>query len=230
VRGDIRALAQLFVLPEVHALGAGGELLRLAREYGRASGVRVYSVVASTSPSGQALYMRSGMFAIGIGYRMTGPIEPLRSLPEPGAGKTPITGLVDRQDEIAAIDRQGYGAERRRDHAWYLSGGFSDAEQTSFGLVRDGALIGYGYADTDGFVAPIAAYEPEDQRPLLRMAAGWLIDHEVDTGSIWVISHNHTIMRALLEAGWRINSWSFLLASDPFGQFDRYHPAGGILL
>jgi hypothetical protein len=230
VRGDIWFLAQLFVLPEVHALGAGAELLRLANEYGHARGARVYSVVASTSPVAQALYMRAGMFAIGLGYRMSGPFEPLRALPGPRPELTPLAALSGRDDEIAAIDRQVFGAERREDHTWYLAGGLSLADETSFGLLRDGQLAGYGYADTDGFVAPIAAYEPEDQLPLLRMAAEWLVEREVDNGNIWVVSHNHTIMTALLDADWRVNSWSFFLASEPFGHFDRYHPAGGILL
>ncbi|MBI5285219.1 MAG: GNAT family N-acetyltransferase [Chloroflexi bacterium] len=230
VRGDIWFLAQLFVLPELHAAGVGGELLRLAQQYGGARGARVYSVVASTSPAGQALYMRAGMFAIGIGYRMMGAFEPLTALAEPDKAATPLRGVAERQDEIAALDRQVFGAERRQDHAWYLSGGMSDAESTSFGLTRDGSLAGYGYADTDGFVAPIAAYDPDDQRALLRTAAEWLAERGVERGSIWVVSYNHTMMSALLAAGWRVGGWSFLLASEPFGQFDRYHPAGGILL
>ena len=230
VRGDIWFLAQLFVLPELHAGGVGGELLRLAKEHGRARGARVYSVVASTSPAGQALYMRAGMFAIGIGYRMTGSFAPLRALAVPDGTKERISDISARQDEIAALDRQVFGAERRQDHAWYLAGGMSDARSTSFGLSWNGALKGYGYADTDGFVAPIAAYDPDDQRLLLRMAAEWLAERDVERGSIWVVSHNHTIMSALLAAGWRVSGWSFLLASEPFGQFDRYHPAGGILL
>jgi GNAT superfamily N-acetyltransferase len=230
VRGDIWFLSQLFVLPDVHALGIGRELLRLTREYGRTSGARVYSVVASTSPVGQSLYMRAGMFAVGIGYRMTGPFAPLRSLPAPPASVQAVEGIAAWQDDIAALDRGVFGAERRQDHAFYLGNRFSDAESTSLGLVRDGRLIGYAYTDSDGFLAPVAAYEPIDQAPLLRMAADWLAAREVETGSIWAVSHNHTIISALLAAGWRVNSWSFLLTSEPFGQFDRYHPAGGVLL
>ena len=74
VRGDIWFLAQLFVQPEVHALGVGQELLRRSMQYGRDRSVRIFSVVSSTSPAAQALYMRSGMYAIGIGYRVTGPV------------------------------------------------------------------------------------------------------------------------------------------------------------
>jgi len=230
VRGDIWFLAQLFVLPDVHTLGVGSELLRLARAYGEARGARIYSVVASTSPVAQALYMRAGMFATGIGYRMTGPFAPLRALPAPVASVQAVEGIAGWQDDIAALDREVFGAERRQDHAFYLADDPSGAERASLGLIRDGRLIGYAYTDSDGYLAPVAAYEPADQAPLIRMAADWLAAREVESGSIWTVSYNRTLIGALLAAGWRVNSWSFFLTSEPFGRFDRYHPAGGVLL
>lgn len=231
VRGDIWFLAQLFVQPEVHSLGIGGALLARAKAYGEARGARVFSVVSTAQPVSQALYMRQGMFAIGIGYRMTGELEPLRKLPEAAATKKHIVDCSGWQDGMADIDRQVLGAERRQDHAWYLDGGASNGSAASFGLTRDSELVAYGYAIEDGgYIAPIAAYEPADQLPMLRMSAEWLLDREVGTGTIWVLSQNTTIMSALLDAGWRIGAWTFLLASESFAKFDRYHPAGGILL
>ncbi len=231
VRGDIWFLAQLFVQPEVHSLGIGGALLARAKVYGEARGARVFSVVSTAQPVSQALYMRHGMFAIGIGYRMTGDLAPLRQLPEPAATKKTIVDLGVWQDSVAKLDRSVFGAERRDDHGWYLAGGASTGSEASFGLTRDGELVAYGYAIEDGgHIAPIAAYEPADQLPMLRMSAEWLLDREVGTGMIWVLSQNSTMMSALLDAGWRIGAWTFLLASDPFAEFDRYHPAGGILL
>jgi GNAT superfamily N-acetyltransferase len=231
LRGDIWFLAQLFVQPEVHGMGIGAGLLGHAQQYGRDNGARVFSVISTAQPVSQSLYMRHGMFAFAIGYRMSGDLEPLRKLPEADASKKRIVDCSGWQDRIADMDRALFGAERRQDHQAYLAGGVSGGEVTSFGLTRDGALAGYGYAIADGgFIAPIAAYEPADQLPLLRMGAEWLLDHEVGTGNILVMSHNATIMTALLAAGWRIGSWTFLLASEQFGKFDRYHPAGGVLL
>ncbi len=231
VRGDIWFLSQLFVQPEVHAMGIGAALLGRAQQYGRDGGARVFSVVSTAQPVSQSLYMRHGMFAFAVGYRMSGDLEPLRNLPEADASKKRIVDCSGWQDQIAALDRDVFGAERRQDHAWYISGGGSAGVESSFGLTRDGALAGYGYAIADGgFIAPIAAYEPADQLPLLRMGAEWLLDQETSTGSIWVLSRNATMMAALLAAGWRVNAWTFLMASEPFGKFDRYHPAGGTLL
>ena len=103
------------------------------------------------------------------------------------------------------------------------------SEVASFGLTRDGELLGYGFV-TDFGIAPIAAYDPQDQVPLLKMGAEWLAARDIGDGRAWVTSLNHVVLGTLLRAGWRIGSWSYLLSTEPFGQFDRYHPSGGILL
>lgn len=231
VRGDIWFLSQLFVRPEVHTRGIGQELLRRAMDHGRKRGARVYAVISSTSPVAQALYMRAGMFGIAIAYRMTGPLAPLASLPEPDASRKRVVDCAGWQDQIAALDLATFGAERRQDHAWYLTGEWTaPAEETAFALVRDGELEGYGYAGAHGYIAPVVAVEPAAQLPLVRMGADWLAERKVERGEMMVLSHNTTLMSALLERGWQIGGWTFLLASAPFGRFDRYHPAGGMLL
>ena len=231
MRGDIWFLAQLFVLPEAHSGGLGAQLLSQAYDYGRHNGARVFSVVASTSPVAQSLYMRHGMFCRGVGYRVSGPIEPLLALPDADGNRKRIVDCHGWQDRMADLDRAVFGAERRQEHDYYLSGDRSSGQSASFGINRDGSLLGYGYAvEENGWIAPIAAYEPADQLPLLRMAAEWLQGRGLDTGNMWVLSLNHTVLSALIAAGWRIKSWTFFLSSEPFGQFDRYHPSGGILL
>lgn len=231
VRGDIWFLSQLFVQPDQHGHGIGAELLRRAQDYGRSRDARFYSVIASTSPVAHALYMRAGMFATGIGYRMSGPLEPLLRLPEPEAGKKQIAGCSGWEEGIAPIDREVFGAERRQDHEFYLSGKSRPGEEASFGLSASGTLLGYGYAAADGgHIGPLAALEASDQLMLLRHAALWLLEHEVTTGIMFVLSLNPTIMSALLAAGWRSLDWTFLLTSAAFGSFDRYQPSGGTML
>jgi ribosomal protein S18 acetylase RimI-like enzyme len=231
VRGDIWFLAQLFVHPEVHGRGIGHQLLLRSHDYGVERGATVFSVVSSTSPAAQAMYMRAGMFAFAIGYRLAGSIEPLLDLREPGTNRKTIVDCSGWQDRIAELDRATFGAERREDHAYYLDpASWPFEESASFGLTRDGQFLGYGYALTSGFVAPLAAYDPADQLPLLRLCAGWLHDRGVVEGNMWVLSPNQTLMTALIERGWKVRGWSFLKANRPFGKFDRYHPAGGVLL
>lgn len=231
MRGHIWFLAQLFIQPELHALGIGKELLRRSRAHGEQAGARIFSVTSSTSPSAQALYLRSGMFAFGIGYVMLGPVGGLQRLPGPEGSLTRIDDLAPWQDAVAALDRDLFGAERRQDHAMYLRHErVLGIEAASFGLERRGELYGYGYVDASGWVAPLAAREPQGQLPLLRLAGDWLAARSVENGRMWVLSLNPTIMRALLEGGWRIDQWTFLKATAPFGKFDRYHPSGGLLL
>ncbi|MEX0749918.1 MAG: GNAT family N-acetyltransferase [Dehalococcoidia bacterium] len=228
VRGEIWFLAQLFVQPEVHTRGIGRELLRLAQDYGRRRGARVFAVVASSSPVAQALYMRSGMFGIGTGYRVTGAVSALLALPEPKANRKRVVDCSGWLDRIAEIDRELFGAERRQDHEYYLRPG--PVDHHSFGLTRDGVLEGYGYVDARGWIGPIAASEPDGQRPLLRMAAEYLAGRGVEEASIWVASLNHVMMSSLLEAGWKSQPVTYFMSSEPFGRFDRYQPSGGFLL
>jgi GNAT superfamily N-acetyltransferase len=230
VRGDIWFLSQLFVQPDQHGHGIGGALLERAQAYGRARGATIFSVIASSSRVAQALYMRAGMFATGIGYRMTGPLAPLTELPEADASKKRIVDCGGWQDRIAELDREVFGAERRQDHTLYLDPKTVTTPKASFGLSRDGRLLAYGYAVAgEGYIAPLAAWEPEDQLPVLRMAAEWL-EAQQPNGDMLVLSHNHVLMRALLAAGWKSRGWVFFMTSAPFGKFDRYHPAGGALL
>ncbi len=230
VRGDIWFLSQLFVQPDQHGHGVGAALLERTQAYGRARGATIFSVIASSSRVAHALYMRAGMFATGIGYRMTGPLAPLTELPDADASKKRIVDCSGWQDRIAELDREVFGAERRQDHAFYLDAESAGAPSASFGLSRDGRLLAYGYAVAgDGFIAPLAASEPQDQLPVLRMAAEWLSAQQ-ENGDVLVLSHNQTIMRALLAAGWKSRGWVFFMTSAPFGKFDRYHPAGGALL
>ena len=230
VRGDVWYLAQLFVQPDVHALGAGQGLLQRAQDYGRARGASTFAVSSSTSHSAQALYMRHGMFAIAINYHLRGPIEPLLRLPEPDANQKHVVDCSGWQDRIADLDRDVWGGERRPEHALFLSGVFG-GDEGSFALTDDGELLGYGYAieDFGGFIGPLAATTPEGQLPLVRMAAAWLRDHEVSDAGAYCPSTNPTLMRAFLEAGWKFDHWTFLLASQRFGQLDRYLPSGGLL-
>jgi hypothetical protein len=228
VRGNIWFLSQLFVQPEVHARGLGRELLRLAQDYGRERGARVFSVVASSSPVAQSLYMRAGMFGMGTGYRMSGTVGSLLTLPEPHAGRKRVVDCSGWLDHIDELDRDVFGAPRRIDHEHYIHR--ADVESHSFALTRDGAFEGYGYADSRGWIGPIAAPEPEGQLPLLRMAADHLAARGVEEANMWVASLNHVMMAALLSAGWKAQPVTYFMSSEPFGRFDRYQPSGGLLL
>jgi ribosomal protein S18 acetylase RimI-like enzyme len=235
VRGDVWYLSQLFVYLDFQASGAGKELLARSMAAGRAAGARVFAVVASESLAAQSLYTRSGMAARGLFYRLEGPTASLLDLPPPEANRKRVVDCAGWLDQIAALDTQVWGAERRIDHEHYLSDDSLDGgEQSAFALTRDGVLAGYGYAYKSpsgiGYVAPLAAALPQEQPALLHMAGEWLSDRSVETVRAAIVSHNTTAIEALLEAGWRITGSNVFMTSQPFGQFDRYIPAGGASL
>jgi hypothetical protein len=168
------------------------------------------------------------MFASGVGYRLSGPLAPLDEL---SAGGDEIVAASEMDGAIAALDREVFGTERRQDHARYSADATQPDRGSSFALLRGGEFRGYCYTFAGGgFIAPMATSEPADQLPLLRAAGAWLSQRGVSTGNLFVLSQNHTLMSALLDAGWRSQRWSFLLTSAPFAKFDRYHPAGAALL
>ncbi len=228
VRGSTWFLAQLFVQPEIHAHGIGGELLRLAQDAGRARGATIFSVVSSTSPVSQSLYMRAGMFGRGIGYGMSGPVDALRQLPAHDPDRTIVVDGHGWQDPIEALDSEVWGAPRHEEHTLFHSGTYGDNDH-SFVLNRDGSLAGYAYVSEDD-IGPLAAYDPADQIALLRIVGDWMTEQEMGQGRVYVISHNATVIGALLGCGWRVNGWTFLLSNEPFGDFSRYVPSGGLLL
>lgn len=230
VRGDIWYLSQLFVQPEVHAHGAGQKLLDCVMSEGRRLGARKFAVASSISFVAQALYMRAGMLATGIGYRLSGDVEVLRRLPDPAANRKRIVDCAGWLDRIGELDRELFGAERRQDHEFYLSNTSMPGEEASFGLNDERGLVGYGYVESEGWIGPLAAREPEDQLPLLRMAGDWLAERGAQTAEMWVLTLNRTIMDLLMAGGWKIRSRTYFLTSEPFGQFDRYQPSGGALL
>lgn len=62
------------------------------------------------------------------------------------------------------------------------------------------------------------------------MAADWFAERELESARAYVLSTDQVLLGALLRCGWRIQRWTFFLASEPFGKFDRYHPSSGLLL
>lgn len=228
-RGDVWFLAQLFVQPEVHGRGVGKKALELSMEAGRKRGARVFSVVASTSPVAQALYMRAGMFALGIGYRVRGPIDALLAMPASAGNAKLVVDCSGWDDRMRDLDRIVWGGGRTDDHHLYQQDVWG-SEPYSFALNRDGELAGYGYAMADGHIGPFAAYEREDVLGLMRIAGEWLHERGVGEAFGYFLTTNPTALRPLLNAGWKTNGWTYYLSSEPVGRFDRYVPGGGLLL
>lgn len=225
MRGDWWYLSQLFVHPESHGSDGGKLALDSAWQYGVDRGARIFAVSASSSRVAQALYMRQGMMTFGVTYDFSGPVDALCALPDAGDS---IRELPEHVPAIDALDERNLGVVRPQDHALYRAADPSDAPVV-LALDRGRGVEAYAYVSSRG-VAPMSAERPEDQLLLLRAAGDWLAKHDASNVSIPAVSHNATVLPALLRAGWRINGQTYLMATEPFGRFDRHVPSGGLML
>jgi hypothetical protein len=170
------------------------------------------------------------MFGRGIGYNISGPVDGLRALPPPSAAPKRIVECSGWQERLSELDAVTFGASRAQDHRLYINWPDTSVETTSIALTDGGTFLGYGYVDTGARIGPLATHDPADQVGLLRLCGDWLAERDIAEARAWVVSHNAVALGALLPNGWRVNGWTFLLASEPFGAFDRYIPSGGLLL
>lgn len=86
VRHELWFLADLFMLPEAHGKGVGGELLRRCLAGGLERGACIRAVMSSEDPGAQALYIRAGMVPRFPLFGVEGAAQRLNDLPPPVRG------------------------------------------------------------------------------------------------------------------------------------------------
>jgi GNAT superfamily N-acetyltransferase len=152
--------------------------------------------------------------------------EPLRA--------DPILLTPDVQAEIDALDREYVGYARPLEHAlWAQEMGGAGGAARIFRRASDGKngkIIGYGYLGEKAS-GPIFAVDPND---LPRMTAHLALLHRTlkprETHLFTVTADhyfaltgtNETMLRWLLDCGWRISYHYLLMSSREFGQFAHY--------
>jgi GNAT superfamily N-acetyltransferase len=211
VRGSVRELTELFVLPEEQGHGIGGNLL--ARVFPREHG-RNRVIVATLDPAALASYLRAGTTG-----RFT--ILSLRRAAEADAAVP--DGLDLRQaelteqtvDALGRIDAAVIGHRRDVDHRWLLT------QRTCHLLWRDGRPVGYAYHGR--WQGPVAALEPDDMPALLGALERETARAGHATALVEVPLPNTQAIGHLLGRGFRMDPLTSLFLSDePIGMFDRY--------
>ena len=142
VRRELWFLSDLFVLPEAHGKGVGGELLQRCLAGGIERGARIRAVVSSGDPSAQALYIRAGMvprfplFGIKGASRRLRDLAPAReTIGQVAPSKTSIRRLGD-------LDEMIWGRRRDDEHRFWLG----EFKMTCLAIAdAKGGLLGYGY-------------------------------------------------------------------------------------
>jgi GNAT superfamily N-acetyltransferase len=195
-------LADLFVDPARLGQGIGKPLLAAVLD-----GAERRTTFASEDPRALPLYVRAGMQPMWTSLYVQGPSA---ALPRRAAGPVAETATTD---ELAALERDWTGIDRSIDHAFW--GTIPDGDGF---VIRDGsAVAAFGYARTRQAV-PIRVLDRlvihPDADPVATSIAA--LDRAGRGGPVHVcLLGPHTVLRSLLEHGFRVVDRDVYLASDP---------------
>jgi GNAT superfamily N-acetyltransferase len=211
-RGGFFELTEFFVRPGQQARGLGRILLDRAFPVGRGE-PRV--IVATGDPRALARYYKSDTVA-------RFPVFTLAAVPDavqPDAQLRAIA-LTPGSEGVAAmldIERAVLGHDRGADEInWLL--GFREGHLYE----RGGRPVGFSIVGKHG-AGPIAALDPGDMPDILLHVEGRANAVGLERLELEVPSVNATAVRHLLGRGFQIDPFSTnLMASRPFGQFDRF--------
>jgi GNAT superfamily N-acetyltransferase len=237
VRGPLRFLSMLFVLPGAQGRGLGRALLEaVLPDEGQSRDTSRATSTDSAQPISNGLYASLGIVPRIPLLRLVGLPERPDAFPDlpDGIGVLPFDEVEHGADglgtaalaaELAGLDREIIGFAHPVDHA------FVTAEGRRGFLYQDrtGAAAGYGYTSESGRVGPIAVSDPS----LLGAVVGHLVTAVQPRGAfgLWVPGSADQAVVPLLRAGFRLDGFPVMLCWDrPFADFSRYLPISPGLL
>lgn len=210
VRGGLRELTELFVLPGQQSGGVGRKLITLAFP---PNGTEFRVIIATPDFRAQTLYLKSGVYPrFPIYYFKRQPqvvnissdlsFEAINNSPE----KLEILGILD--DTLL-------GHRRDVDHTWLLN------DRQGYLYYRDGQPVGYGYL---GFRnGPFALLDTADFPAVLSHAERQAVKNNQERFGIEVPMINQVAVDYLLSQGFRLDSFmTLMMTNKPFGKFENY--------
>ena len=237
VRGSLRFLSMLFVLPGAQGRGLGRALLAVVLpDEGPSSGTFRATSTDTAQPISNGLYASLGIVPRVPLLRLVGLPERPDAFPDlpDGIAVVPFDEIDAGVDglgsaalaaELAALDREVVGFERAVDHAFVVA----EARHGFLYQDRTGAAVAYGYTSESGRVGPIAVADAA----LLGAVVGHLVTAVRPRGAfgIWVPGTAGEAVVPLLKAGFRLDGFPVMLCWDrPFADFSRYVPISPGLL
>lgn len=210
VRGDLRELTELFVLPEAQGIGIGAELLR--RSFPTTTS-ETRCVLSTPDLAALARYLKAGLT---IRFPNYGFARAPQDVPLPtDLSFEPLTASDEMLHALDQIDDVVLGHRRTFDHHWML------ADRTGWLYHRAGRVVGYGYTGQQS--GPFALLDPTDFPAVLAHAESIVARAGHDTFSVVVPMVNETAIRYLLGCGFRLDPFfSYLMSDKPFGRFAQY--------
>jgi hypothetical protein len=214
-RGSLFELSEFFVRPGSQAAGIGKRLLERAFPPGRGE---VRAIIATIDVRAQARYYRAGTAARFPILSIFGPPRAAEDGDLCDLEAVPVTEA--ELPEVTALERAVLEFPRPADELrWLLS------LREGWLYRRSGRSVGFGFVGRPGpgGSGPVAALEPDDQRPILRHLEGRAAALGRDSLAWEIPSVNEVAVRHLLDRGLEIDPFiTLLMASRPFGQFDRF--------
>ncbi len=210
LRGGLRELTELFVLPEAQSAGIGTELLKRAFPADDAS---LRCLLATSDLPALAQYMKAGVFIRFPNYSFVGPPE-ATSVPTDLAFER-VAVSADVLEEIARIDENVLGHRRDVDHRWLL------ADRPGLLYRRNGQVVGYGYVGKG--TGPFALLDPADFPAVLAHAESIAAGEGQSSLTLVVPMINSSAVSYLLGRGFRLDPFfSYVMSDRPFGRFEQY--------
>ncbi|UCC85556.1 MAG: GNAT family N-acetyltransferase [Anaerolineales bacterium] len=210
LRGGVRELTELFVLPGEQSSGLGRELL--ARSF-PADGAAHRSIIASADFRAQALYLKTGVYPRFLIYYFGRAPESVRVSTD--LSFEPITALPDNLKRLGELDEVVLGHRRDVDHAWLLT------DRQGYLYYRSGRPVGYGYLGVRN--GPFALLDARDYPAVLAHAESQAAAQGRGQFGLEVATVNQAAVDYLLARSFRIDSFMAVLMNDtPFGTFENY--------
>jgi hypothetical protein len=210
LRGDLRQLTELFVLPGEQSGGVGKELIRLTFPE---DGVKFRSILSTTDMRAQGLYLRSGVTPRFLAYYFGKTPEPKKLSIELEA--VPIRDFDETIELLGAIDEQVFGFRREVDHLWLSS------ERQGFIYFYEEEPVGFGYVGHNN--GPFAVLNPELYPDVLAHAENLAAEEGRDHFGIEVPVVNRTTVSYLLNNGFKMDTFAAVLMTNAeFGDLSKY--------
>jgi GNAT superfamily N-acetyltransferase len=216
-------LSQLFVRPEAQAKGIGQSLLSktlMQAEHNGATNRALITPAYNIVSTG--LYLQNGLYPRQPLYRIAAPAQAVaQNLADAGYDVMPIAPWPEPDEWTGRIDQELLGFRRDLHHR-FLLGGFA---ARAVRIERAGRAAGYAYISAQGHVGPLAIAPDADAKAVVTTALCCALESGPSRVSMIVPGRADVVMQAVLALGFRIEEPYVLMASRPFGNWNRYLPS-----
>jgi GNAT superfamily N-acetyltransferase len=221
--GHFWFLSQLFVRPDLQAIGLGQALLDRTLAQARQRGAENRALITfAYNMRSTGLYVRNGMYPRVPLYFMAAE-TPMLPANLGGAGHfaEDIGPAAEVPAWLSEIDDAVLGFRRDAHHAFLLRGG----EARGLRITRAGRTAGYAYAMPNGFVGPLAVMPGEDPAAVvgaaLRRALETTRPKQI---TMFIPGPAEQMMGTVSALGFRIQEALVVLSAKPFGNWRNYAP------